>query len=47
MRLISNVLPKIDQNFALNILNELSRSRDEGVRREAVKLLKTKIEDTA
>jgi len=47
LRLISNVLPKIDQNFALNILNELSRSGDEGVRREAVKLLKTKIADTA
>ena len=47
LRLISNALPKIDQNFALNILNELSRSGDEGVRREAVKLLKTKIADTA
>ena len=45
LRLISNGLPKIDQDFALKVLNEFSKSEDEEVRTEAVKLLKTMMED--
>jgi hypothetical protein len=45
LRLISNALPKIDQDFALKVLNEFSKSEDEEVRTEAVKLLKTMMED--
>ena len=41
IRLISNVRTKIDMGFALKILNELSKDKDEKVRAEAEALKST------
>jgi hypothetical protein len=45
LRLISNALPKIDQDFALKTLNRLRKSDDKRVRTEASKLLSKIAED--
>jgi len=45
LHLIANVLPQINSDFALKVLNKLSKSENEKVRVEALKLMKTVIED--
>jgi Mg/Co/Ni transporter MgtE len=46
LQLISNALPKINQDFVLKILNELSKCEDETVRIKAQKMLKDIFDDS-
>jgi hypothetical protein len=46
LHLISNVLPKLNRDFVLKILNELSECEDETVRTEAAKMLKDIFDDS-
>ena len=46
LQLISNALPKLNLDFVLKILNELSKCEDETVRIKAAKMLKDIFDDS-